>query len=79
MTDKPVLIRYETGPFKDAEYEIGSAELATKTHPDATIVQYMDGSKFEAVPVTPAAPGVPVVAPTLPTPIVAPPKPAGTV
>lgn len=65
MSDKPVLIRYDDGPLRGAEYEIASAELAAKAHPHATIVSYIDGSPLE--PAAPVAPALSV------------PQPAGTV
>jgi hypothetical protein len=37
---RPVIVRYEKGPLAGAEYEVESAAVAKKAHPDAAIVRF---------------------------------------
>jgi len=39
---RPVIVRYEKGPRAGAEYELASAAVAKKAHPDAKIVMFGD-------------------------------------
>jgi hypothetical protein len=39
---RPVIVRYEKGPLAGAEYELESAAVAKKAHPDAKVVMFGD-------------------------------------
>jgi hypothetical protein len=39
---RPVIVRYEKGPRAGAEYEVASAAVAKKAHPDAKVVMFGD-------------------------------------
>ena len=39
---RPVVVNYAKGPLAGAEYEIESAAVAKKAHPDARVVRFAD-------------------------------------
>lgn len=50
MMVRPVVVSYTKGPRAGAEYEIASAAMAKKAHPDATIVRFADTGEPYEVP-----------------------------